>query len=66
MVKPVRMTMQEILSMWLDVGHKLQKHPPDGDKEVVPKTERSSDPYANTYLLSRSNTAIYRRVQNEG
>ena len=33
MVKPVRMTMQEILSMWLDIGHKLQKHPPDEDKE---------------------------------
>lgn len=40
MVKPVQMTMQEILSMWLDVGHELQKHPPDGDKEVVPKDRK--------------------------
>ena len=40
MVKPVQMTMQEILSMWLDVGRKLQKHPPDGDKEVNPKDRK--------------------------
>ena len=40
MVKPVRMTMQEILSMWLDIGHKLQKHPPDGDEEVIPKDRK--------------------------
>lgn len=40
MVKPVKMTMQEILSMWLDVGYKLQKHPPDGDKEVDSEDRR--------------------------
>lgn len=40
MVKPVRMTMQVILSMWLDVGHKLQKHPPDGKKEGVPEDRK--------------------------
>lgn len=40
MVKPVKMTMQEILSMWLEVGHKLQKRPPDGDNEEVPKTRK--------------------------
>ena len=40
MVKPVQMTMQEILSMWLEVGHKLQKHPPDGKGEVVPKDRK--------------------------
>ncbi len=40
MVKPVKMTMQEMLSMWLDIGHKLQKRPPDGDKEVVPEDRK--------------------------
>ena len=40
MVKPVQMTMQEILSMWLDVGRKLQKHPPDGDKEAIPEDRK--------------------------
>lgn len=40
MVKPVKMTMREILTMWLDVGHKLQKHPPDGIKEEVPKARK--------------------------
>ena len=40
MVKPVQMTMQEILSMWLDIGHKLQKHPPDGKEEVIPKDRK--------------------------
>ena len=40
MVKPVKMTMQEILGMWLDVGRKLQKHPPDAvkDKNVTHKS----------------------------
>ena len=42
MVKPVKMTVQEILSMWLDDGHKLQKHPPDGDKEDVPEVRKES------------------------
>lgn len=29
MTDPVPMTMNQIASMWLDVGHKLQKRPPD-------------------------------------
>lgn len=40
MVKPVKMTMREILTMWLDVGRKVQKHPPDGKKEAVPKDRK--------------------------
>ena len=41
MVKPVKMTMQEILGMWLDVGRKLQKHPPDvgTDTHIATKSQ---------------------------
>ena len=50
----VNMTLPDILSLWIPLRQPEAEKPNETSHMPL-----GGDPYANTYLLSRSNTAIY-------